>query len=414
MIKMNLRVIRWIDRYAGIPLACALFCFMRLAGLRRGKGSAAEGEFRRMLLVKFWGVGNVAMLLPAAQDLKARYPLAAIDLLTLDINAGVAGLARIFDRIHTVRIDSFASFVSSSIVTLAKTRAAGYDLVIDFEQFARFSALWCALTGAPVTSGFSTPGQYRHFLYTTSLPYNNGIHTVQLFRRIAGAAGSPLRPLRYPLLFPRDSDRRRVNALLRERGIAPSDILVVLHPGTSSNFTLRRWPPGYFAVLADRLVNSFKVKVVFSGLQEEKPLASEALRLMQRRDRAFDLSGMLDFGGFLALLESSDLVVSADTSPVHLCSCLDKPAAGIFGPNTPFLYGPWGSRQVFFYKPPACSPCITNYNSKINTCRHPDGEGACMKAIGAEEVFKGLLKDFFAPEARFRLAKVPAEEEAFL
>lgn len=411
---MNLRIVRWVDRYVGIPLACVLFCLWRLVGLKRQGGSAAEGAFRKILLVKFWGVGNIAMLLAAAQDLKARYPLADLDLLTLDLNTGVADLARVFDRIHTVRIDSFASFISSSIVTLVKTKAAGYDLVIDFEQFARFSALWCAFTGARVTSGFSTPGQYRHFLYARNIPYDNSIHTVHLFRKIAGVGAPPLRPVRYPLLFPRPSDKRKVSALLRERGIVPSDILVVLHPGTSSNFTLRRWPPDCFSVLADRLVNSFKVKVVFSGLEEEKPLAKKALQLMQRKDHAFDLSGRLDFGEFLALLETSDLVVSADTSPVHLCSCLDKPAAGIFGPNTPFLYGPWGNRQVFFYKPPACSPCITNYNSKINTCRHPDGEGACMKAISAEEVFEGLSKDFFAPDARFRLAKLPAEEEALL
>ncbi|MFH1245676.1 MAG: hypothetical protein V1662_04250, partial [Candidatus Omnitrophota bacterium] len=74
------------------------------------------------------------------------------------------------------------------------------------------------------------------------------------------------------------------------------------------------------------------------------------------------------------------------------------PVVGLYGPNTPLLYGPWGANSIYFYKNLSCSPCITNYNAKINRCRHPRGEGMCMKSITPAEVFEGLKTAYFDKE----------------
>jgi ADP-heptose:LPS heptosyltransferase len=121
--------------------------------------------------------------------------------------------------------------------------------------------------------------------------------------------------------------------------------------------------------------------------------------------------GKFDFNQFISLLKLSDLVVSADTAPVHLASCLSVPIVGLYGPNTPFLYGPWGDNNIWFYKKLDCSPCITNYNAKINRCRHPEGEGACMRKISVDEVFLAIKTNFFVEFAKFRLKKLNRDEE---
>ena len=101
-----------------------------------------------------------------------------------------------------------------------------------------------------------------------------------------------------------------------------------------------------------------------------------------------------------------DLVISADTAAVHLASALDIPVVGLYGPNTPALYGPWGSKGIAVYQQFDCSPCITNFNAKLHTCRHPAGRGACMRAIEVADVLTAIQQHYFSPTAPCRLKKL--------
>jgi heptosyltransferase-3 len=91
---------------------------------------------------------------------------------------------------------------------------------------------------------------------------------------------------------------------------------------------------------------------------------------------------------------------------VHLASALNTPVVGLYGPNTPQLYGPWGENGLALYANLDCSPCITNFNSKLNTCRHPRGGGACMRELSAEMVFSAIERTYLIPSAPHRLARL--------
>jgi len=399
---MNLRIVRWIDAYLGIPLAYLVrFTFF----LSRYRPKAKS--YKNILLVKFWGIGNVIMLLPAARALKKAYPDAQIDFLTLSGNKEVALLSGIFNDVYTLDITSALRFAFKCLTTIFVLRKRGYDLIVDFEQFARFSALYCAFIASKDTVGFGTRNQHRHFLYRRHVTYNNAIHTTKSFYNLAELLQAEhqeyLEPVRLDI---NNQDRNRIEAVLGEYKIALEAIMVILHIGTSGNFILRRWPVEYFALLADKLADAFGVKVIFTGLAGEVALADSAISRMQRKDAAVNVAGRFNLGELTAFLLLSDLVISADTAAVHLASALSVPVVGLYGPNTPLLYGPWGKNSIWFYRKQECSPCITNYNAKINKCRHPKGQGACMKEISAEEVFLGIKDAFFGRGSRFRLQKI--------
>ena len=400
---MNFKIVRWVDIYLGIPF---IFLFYLVKGSSLKKRMIKSPQvLRKILLVKFWGVGNVLMLLPSAAALKNTYPDAKIDFLTLSINSEVSRAAGIFDNIYTLDIRGMVRLFVSLKNNLTALTNSGYDLIIDFEQFARFSALLCALIGNKRTIGFLTKDQHRHFIYTDTVVYNNNIHITQSFYNLVKAAGVKDGFLLEPAVFLSCESRMpEVKKMLESAGIKPDDTLIILHPGTSENFSLRRWPPEYFASLADKLINSFSAKIIFTGVSREAELVKKILNNMENKQQALDLSGKLDFSQLVCLIKSSSLVISADTAPVHLASCLAIPVAGLYGPNTPFLYGPWGrQKQIWFYKGLACSPCITNYNAKMNKCRHPQGAGACMRQIGVEEVFSRIKKNFFDAERMLRV-----------
>jgi len=399
---MNWILIRYIDKYLGIPLVYLVFYLRKLFGYVHHRKEFKE--YNDVLLMKFWGIGNTLMLLPSAQALKERYPGCRLTFLTLSSNKGVVEHTALFDEVFYLTTKNPFSFFFNTLRALLRLRKRKFDAIIDFEQFARFSALLCALIDAKKTIGFKTRGQHRHFVYTDPVAYNNDIHMAKTFYSLVERCGilrqETIRPY---LLNCAINDLRSVEIYLEKMRKNAAGPIILMHAGTSENFSLRRWPPRFFSRLANMLIAAFDAGIVLTALTDEKQLADEVYEAIEKKENVLNTAGVLNFGEFIAFIKKSSLVISADTAAVHIGSCLAVPTAGLYGPNTPLLYGPWGEKSIWFYKRLNCSPCITNYNSKINTCHHPLAQGACMSAISPEEVFDELKKTYFDDNARFTL-----------
>lgn len=401
---MNWKLIRIIDTYLGIPILLLISLAKRLLRHKRSTNSVVV---KRILLIKFWGIGNIFMILPSIQALREAYPDVTLDFLTLAGNEEALASTGTVDSIITIDTNGFWLFVSTWLRSVSRLKQCQYDIIIDFEQFARFSALIANQIGAREVVGFDTRSQYRSFLYTRPVAYDNTIHITRSFYDLVVAAGAtPRLALPYAGIARFDSLRTLGCNLLSGFGFAGDALTVVMHIGTSDNFSERRWLPERYAELADLLMEAYRVRVVFTGLAEESFLVGDSLAQMQNRATALDLSGKLRFIDYLALIAAADLVISADTAAVHLASAVDTPVVALYGPNTPALYGPWGTKGLAIYQRYDCSPCITNFNAKLHTCRHAAGRGACMRAITVEDVFELIRLQFFAAEAPLRLERL--------
>lgn len=401
---MNWKLIRIIDEFIGIPL---IWLLRGLAVFRhRSSVASKDADVRRILLIKFWGIGNVFMILPSIQALRSAYPAAAFDFLTLFINREALTMTGAVDEIITLDTDTPGAFIRTWRDAASLLRRNRYDMIIDFEQFARFSALMTYQVGAPKTIGFDTLGQHRHHLYSNPVAYDNDIHITRSFYALALEAGAAA-PFSTDLQIASIEMLRETGArLLSSLKIPPDAPVVVMHAGTSDNFSERRWLPERYAGLADLLAERYGMRVVLTGLPDEAYLILETMRHLKSAANVFDMGGKLSFTEYFSLIIVADLVVSADTAAVHLASSVDIPVAGLYGPNTPILYGPWGKNGIALYAGFQCSPCITNFNSKINTCRHPAGRGACMQAITVEQVFEEIVRTYCVEHAPFRLKKL--------
>jgi len=403
---MNVNLIRRIDKYLGVPLVYLFYWLQGLSG-RKDNTKIKETGYKKILFIKFWGIGNIAMLLPAVGAIKEKYKDAELDFLTLPACKDAAIAGQFFNNIYTLDYKHAAKFILAFLRNLKILRSKNYDLIIDFEQFLRFSALLCLFIGRKKTIGFNTAGQYRHFFYSLAVIYNNNIHMSRSFFSLTEGAGadypSEIKPISMAY---GESDASEIKKIMQKGNISKNDILITVHPGTSENFIQRRWPPEYYAALADKLIDHSGAKIIFTGIRSEAPIAEKIKNMMKNKDAAFNASGVLNFGQYICLIQSSSLVISADTASVHLASCFSVPVIGLYGPNTPVLYGPWGPNSIWFYKKLSCSPCITIYNAKMNKCRHRDGQGACMKRISVDEVFSKIKNTYFEDTAPSRIKKL--------
>src|SRR5207245_7280608 len=111
----------------------------------------------------------------------------------------------------------------------------------------------------------------------------------------------------------------------------------------------------------------------------------------QTRRPALNAVGRLSLGELLALLRRAALVVSNDTGPTHLAAAQGAPVVGLFGPNTPVLYGPRSAYALALYLGLPCSPCMSNLNEK-------GGSGCdnniCMTLMTVDQVVAALERTF--------------------
>ncbi len=415
---MNLHLARYIDRWVGLGVCFALWLVGRLLGRVRGVPGVPDllattpprpglepAAPRRALAIKFYGLGNIAMILPTLQAMRrgpAGAPPCEIDFLTLPGNLPLLRESGLVASALTVEVGSFAGFLASVLRLLRSLRSGRYDAVLDFEQFMKLSGVFAFLTGAPARVGFNTEGQARGWLYTHRIAYADTDHMADIFMRIAQPFGRALYPAPRVRLSVPAADRERATRLA---AAAPGAPLVAMHIGTGPNYNkiaLKRWDSQRFAALADALIERRGARVVFTGQGgEEAALVAEALSAVRRRDGATSLCDRLSVAELVALLEACSLVVSNDTSVMHLAGLVGTPVVAFFGPTEPRIYGPRGERDLVLYKGLYCSPCLSNYNLKMSRCVDP----VCMREIGVDEVLAAV-------EARFPAVLPPAGARA--
>lgn len=378
---MSLSLAKAVDRYVGILVVYFL------ALLREIREYVAPREdlvlAKSILLVKFWGLGNVVLLLPVVRLLRERFPTAKITFVTLSRNRELLEACPHLDGRIYVNDRNVFTLLSSLATAVFRARRVKPDLTVDFEQFARTSAVLAVLARSRQIVGLATPGQGRAILYHKRVRYDDRQHMGQTYLDLARAAGVEERLYRpEPIALP-DTARAEATAFLAGKWSGPADgPLVLVHPGSGDNFQGRRWPAESFARLADRLVREEGATVVVSGGRAEAPLVAEVIGKMEERRRAVDVAGKLSVLGLAALIERCALIVTNDTAPVHLGSSLGVPVFAFYGPNTPRLYGPLSRGSHAFFRALPCSPCLTNLNYKTSHCRMP----VCIRDIGVDEV----------------------------
>ena len=115
----------------------------------------------------------------------------------------------------------------------------------------------------------------------------------------------------------------------------------VLVPGSSPAKPEKRWPPGHFADLGQRLAgDGYGVALVGTAVDREQGDA-----ILADLPGATDLIGGTDLPGLAEALAGADLVVGGDTGPVFLAARLGVPTLMLMSGHTdPAMSAPVGAR----------------------------------------------------------------------
>ncbi|MGQ0720851.1 MAG: glycosyltransferase family 9 protein [Candidatus Eiseniibacteriota bacterium] len=357
---------RRLDRLVGVPLVAALSVF---AARHRGIPSAPA----RILVIKLAAAGDTVLLVPTLRALRRRFPAAHIHWLVSPVNEELARTVPYVDgwTAWDGRFGSLAKLV-------AQLRDLRFDVALDFEQWARGSALLAFLSGAPVRLGFDTPGQSRAGLFTRACPKSSGRHELLEFLSVASLLAEVDLDTTLELWETEAGRAELQRATDGHDWEAERGPRIVLHPGCGTDGAPREWPLDRYAELGSWLERTRGARLFLTGGPDEVEKTDRLARALH--GRALDLGGGLSWPGTISLVRRVDLVVSGNTGIMHVAAALAKPQVALHGPTNPLLWGPRNPRaRVLQADLPAGPSLVLGFEYR------PEDRD-CMRTIRLEQV----------------------------
>ena len=291
----------------------------------------AQGAPDNICIVMMSAVGDAVHVLPVINALKRANSRTRI---TWVLQPGPAALVRghrsvdeivIFDRAR-----GLAAFADVS-AELAKRR---FDLVINLQVYFK-AGIVTALTKAPVKLGFDR-ARARDFnwLFTNrKIPSSPVQHVQDQYLEFLTALGVSAEPVVWDLgPWPNEREWQRRFKTSIQRPIA-SIVVATSKPE-------KDWIPERWAEVADALHEQFGMQVVLVGGKSERERNAQQIVMAKARHKPRSELGS-GLRNLVSILDSSALILSPDTGPLHMAVAINRPVISLMGYTNPKRTGPY-------------------------------------------------------------------------
>lgn len=371
-----------IDKIVGTPACFLLGMIVRLFFRTNNVSPALE----KILVIKLIAIGDAVVALPTLRAIKKSFPKSHLAILiTPRVKEVVEGCPYV-DEIIYYDILGEDKGIKGLLKIIGQLRERKFDLVIELDLYYRITSLISYFSGIKNRVGFDLPGQGKRWLYTLPVHYLVNSHEVEAFLGSAEKIGADISAKELVEIWVGEEDKEYVTNFLAEVGVSEEDLLVGIHPGTGPSAASRRWSAEKFGKLADWIIQKYGAKVIFTGVPSELELINESIKFMTTKPIV--AAGRTNLKQFAEITRRCKLFIVADTGPLHVAAAMKTRVIGIYGPNTPEKWGPYGKGHITIYKTLECSPCTKVYLGQISKCKNP----ICMKEISVTDVEKAVEK----------------------
>lgn len=330
---------------------------------------------KRILIVKMAAIGDVLRTTPLLTGLKRAYPRSYI---TWVVDKEAYPLLK-----NNPLIDRLLTFDYPSLLPL---ELETFDLVIGLEKEPRGAAVTSKVQ-AQEKRGFglgpegnifplNRASEYAFFLgLSDDLKFHQNQKTYP--ELIFEMAELVYQKDGYLLFLPPE-DVGFAEKLAKKVGLKKGEVVIGLNTGAGGVFANKAWTVEGYLGLIQALKKEPRTRVLLLGGPREK---ERNRKIMKAAKGAVNDTGCDNtLTQFAALVQLCDIVVTGDTTALHLAIGLKKKVVALFGPTCAQeieLYG----RGEKIISPISCAPC---YRRECDRSPH------CMEMITAEEVMKKI------------------------
>ncbi len=382
-----------LDRYIG-----SVLCF--LLGIFQSRTTVLPRRApHRILLIQLSAIGDTILTIPTIRAIRNRFPNAHLTMVASTINLQYLGNCPYIDQHIPCRLEEVMKAPSKLIGFIRELRHQKFDCVIDFEHWAKFSALIAYGSGAARRIGFQSADQYRHYVFSDVIEHVPGQHEVVNFLKIAGLLECPIGETDLEV-WPAREDWDWAERFFYETGIDPNRPVIAIHPEAGRRGEpRRRWPHDRFVASADALAEGYNAQIILTGAPSEVELSQRIAS--QTRTICAVAAGKTEINQLAALFAKADIVICGNCGPMHLATAAGTPVIALHGPTNPSQWAPWGNGHTILHVDVPCSPCL-NLGFEYGCSALSDGTSPCMHTIQIGEVLKACERYLIAGRGKGR------------
>jgi heptosyltransferase-2 len=322
---------------------------------------------------------------PALRGLRSVFPQAEVTLLA---KAAIAELFVAYpglDRVLVYDDKRVHKGLPGKWVLAGTLRRHRFDCAVLFQN--AFEAAFLAwLAAIPRRFGYATDGRTFFLTDPVAVPDRRSpVHQVDYYWNMLKPLGVDGKPSR-PTLTVSADEERRFGARLEAAGVAPSDILIGINPGSTYGGA-KRWVPHRFAEVAERLSGLLRreegkpVTVAILGAPGEEQVGREIAARVT--GRSVQLSGATTVRELMAAAKRCRLLLTNDTGPMHIAAAFGVPVVAVFGPTDWRTTAPYGQERSVVREPVDCAPCLL---------RECPIDHRCMTRVSVDRVYEAAVR----------------------
>jgi lipopolysaccharide heptosyltransferase II len=339
-----------------------------------GNAASKRGEIRGILFIRIDRVGDLVLSTPAIRALKEGFPSSKLTVL-----AGPAAAALLEHNPHVDHVIVYdrSRELRVKVVLAHALRRMRFDLAVDPYDDRELETAWIAgASGAPLRIGYPCGGREAFLTRVVKRPQPDQ-HMVETVTGVLTPLGIHAGSSR-PEIFLTASEVEGARRWLTQQG-SDTGPFVAIHPGAF--YETQRWPVEYYAALADRIIETNRLKTILFGGPGDEEIVDRILSLTRTR---LVRCVTADIRLFAARLSQCSLLVCNNSGPLHVGAALGVPTVSFMGPTVRQRWYPRGERHVVLRIDEL--PCI---GCNAGTCRI--GTHDCMRKIRPERVMEAIV-----------------------
>jgi len=275
-------------------------------------------KIKSVLIIRIGKIGDIIISSFVFRSLKESNSEIKIELITLKKNKDVLRCNPYLDKVYFINKNIF------SLITLFPLCFKKYDLIIDLnDNPSTTSSILLSLLNAQNKIGFNFEKQSKYLTHAIDYPDKNKTHLIERYAHLLSSSGLELNPeIIKPELFVDSQIDKGISEKFSE--IKSKHKIVAIN--ISAGAEIRKYPVEKWI----ELTNSLKSK--FSNLNEPTD-RTEAELIIQAIDKNYlvTVEGS-SFQHFASKIKNSDLLITPDTSAVHIASAFQVPVIALY-PN---------------------------------------------------------------------------------
>lgn len=282
----------------------------------------------KVLLIRQDRIGDVLVSTPLIAGLRHAFPEMTIDMLASTNNA-----AAVASNPDIRRIWTYVKRLGPTIRMIREIRTEQYDFAVDLmDNPSATGTAFCLLSGARWTIGLEKANDYAYDLRARLLSRKD-VHIVRRIAELARPFGVDPESAAGPIVFrPTASERKAARSIL---GVLGESGEVTVGINISAGSENRFWGIEKFrAFLAEARMQLPHALFVILAKPED---ADRAAKIAEDFPQACVAPSVRGFGAFAALVERMDLLITPDTSAVHLGAAFSIPSLVLYIQTDPDL-----------------------------------------------------------------------------